>query len=104
MTIMTILIGIILFVAALASIWFWIKTLMVIFRDNTLMGVLAIFFSPIVQIIWYFSNKEKLSENERKDFKWLFITYALLFVLGFIFGLVYAAAMSTAYSAAPTAY
>lgn len=83
------LLAILLFIAVLVWLWFFIKTLVIIFRHSVLMGILAVLFSPLVHIIWYLSNKDRLSANERQVFGRFFIVYAITFVLGFALGYSY---------------
>lgn len=85
MSIITILAGILLLVVSLATLWYFIKTLMILSKDNTLLAILGFFFSPIVQIIWYLSNKNRISPDDRKSFLRFFITYALMFLTSLIF-------------------
>lgn len=86
---MTTILAVLLFIAALVWLWYFIKTLIIIFRHSVLMGILAVLFSPLVHIIWYLSNKDRLMTNERLVFSRFFIVYAIALVLGFAFGYSY---------------
>lgn len=85
MSLITILAAILLLIVSLAALWYFVKTLMILSKDNTLLAILGFFFSPIVQIIWYLSNKTRISLDDRKSFLRFFITYALMFLTSLIF-------------------
>ena len=55
--------------------WYWIRTSLIMLRQSALLGVLGFLFSPLAQLIYYFSNKNKLSIDDKQTFNryWLVI-------------------------------
>lgn len=76
--------GLAAIVAALASIWYLIQTVRVMWRYNSLMAVAAVFFSPFVHMIFYFMPKEDLDKQEATAFKRYFLSIGAIFFIGFI--------------------
>ena len=60
---MAMILLILLAIVAIAIIWFWIKSLIVM-KDNTLFLALSIFFSPITQIIYFFTKRDEMDDSE----------------------------------------
>lgn len=73
-----------LLIASLASLYYFIKSLLVIGRHNVLYAVLAFFFAPIVHIVFYLTQKESISLQERTSFKRYFMLIGATIVLAFI--------------------
>ncbi len=78
---MEILLGLVFIVVALASLWFWIRTLAIMNRENMGWSLGGFFVAPIVQIIFYITEKDNLSAKEKSPFKLFFITQAIIMVL-----------------------
>ena len=89
MTIWTILVGLLLVVSSLASLWYFVKTLIIMGKDSVLIAILAMLFSPIVHIVWYLSKRNQLTPAEKNSFKWLFISYLVLFITSLAFSYLY---------------
>lgn len=73
---LTIVLIVLLAVYAL-MFWYWIRTSLVMLRQSVLLGVLGFLFSPLAQLIYYFSNKNKLGMGDKKVFN----RYGLVIVL-----------------------
>lgn len=73
---LTIVLIVLLAVYAL-MLWYWIRTSLVMLRQSVLLGVLGFLFSPLAQLIYYFSNKNKLNMSDKKKFN----RYGLIIVL-----------------------
>ena len=58
-------------------LWYWIRTSLIMLRESVLLGVLGLLFSPLAQLIYYFSNKNKLGMDDKKVFN----RYGLIIVL-----------------------
>lgn len=101
MVIFTYLIAILLLIVSLASCWYFIKTLLVIINDSTLMGVISLLFAPIGHIIWYVAHKTTLNPSQRQDFRRLFISYLLMIILTVAFGYLYFKAVSSSVTVTP---
>ena len=79
---MAMILLILLAIVAIAIIWFWIKSLIVM-KDNTLFLALSIFFSPITQIIYFFTKRDEMDDSEISTMKKYFIAmgaYILLII------------------------
>ena len=74
---MAIIGGILAVVGGIAWLVLWILSLIKIFKaGDTLWGVLTIFFSPIVPIIWGFMNN-----NKKLAIQWIIV--AVVFFIGY---------------------
>lgn len=73
---LTIVLIVLLAVYAL-MLWYWIRTSLIMLRQSVLLGVLGFLFSPLAQLIYYFSNKNKLGMDDKKVFN----RYGLIIVL-----------------------
>lgn len=87
---------ILLGIVAIATLWFWIKSLIVM-KDNTLFLALGIFFSPIPQIIYFFTKRDEMDDTEAGTMKKYFIAmgaYIALLILYVIIAISQAPAAS----------
>ncbi len=75
---------ILLLIVSIASLYYFIRSLIVIGRQNTLYAVLAFFFAPIVHIVFYLTQKETISLEDRSYFKRYFMLIVATIVLVFI--------------------
>lgn len=75
---------ILLLIVSIASLYYFIRSLIVIGRQNTLYAVLAFFFAPIVHIVFYLTQKETISLEERSYFKRYFMLIVAMIVLAII--------------------
>ena len=75
---------IILLLVSIASLYYFVRSLIVIGRQNTLYAVLAFFFAPIVHIVFYLTQKETISLEDRSYFKRYFMLIVATIVLVFI--------------------
>lgn len=80
---MGIVLGIIFLIVALANLWFWIRTLIIMNRENILFAIGGFFIAPIVQIVFFLMHKDSLDDSESSAFKKYFICIGLIFVLAF---------------------
>lgn len=72
-----IIVLIVLLVVYALMLWYWIRTSLVMLRQSVLLGVLGFLFSPLAQLIYYFSNKNKLGMDDKKVFN----RYGLVIVM-----------------------
>lgn len=78
-----------LLVVYMMMFWYWIRTSLIMVQQSLLLGALGLLFSPIAQVIYYFSNKQKLPAEDNRTFcrYWLSIGLTVLISLvgAFIF-------------------
>ena len=72
---------ILLFIVSIASLYYFVRSLIVIGRHNTLYAVLAFFFAPIVHIVFYLTQKETIGIEDRSYFKRYFMLIGAAIVL-----------------------
>lgn len=72
---------ILLIIVSIASLYYFVRSLIVIGRHNTLYAVLSFFFAPIVHIVFYLTQKETISIEDRSYFKRYFMLIAVQIVL-----------------------
>lgn len=65
-----------------ASLWYFFQTIRVMWRYSFLVAIIAIFFVPIIHIIFYFFPKSGFNSDERAPFKKYFLSIAAIIVLG----------------------
>lgn len=65
-----------------ASLWYFFQTIRVMWRYNFLVAIIAIFFVPLVHIIFYFFPKSGFNSDEKAPFKKYFLSIAAIIVLG----------------------
>lgn len=92
---MSTILGLLLAIVALANIWFLIKTLIAMSRNNVLWAVGGFFFTPIVHIIYFFTQSDSLTADERQSFIRYFITFVILIVLAMGFGMTLASTLAS---------
>lgn len=85
---MATVLGILLLIAALANLWFLIKTLIIMSRNHILWAIGGFFFTPIVQIVYYFTEGKMLNPQDKQSFIYYFITFAVIFVLAIGFAIM----------------
>lgn len=79
--------GLVMIVFYVMLFWYLIRTVIIMGRQSALIAILGFFMSPIAQIIFYATSKDKLSIQDRTDFKryWLSIVLVLVFGIALIF-------------------
>lgn len=87
---------IILLLVSIASLYYFIRSLIVIGRHNTLYAVLAFFFAPIVHIVFYLTQKETIGIEDRSYFKRYFMLIGAVIVLAIIMGALMPSAIDSA--------
>lgn len=80
-SIVMIVVGLLLIVLYIALIWYFVRSIIIIGRQSTGIAILAFLFSPFAQIFYYLTNKDKLSLEDRRDFKRLFWLYIIVFII-----------------------
>lgn len=77
------LISVVLFLFV-ASLWYFFQTIRVMWRYNFLVAIIAIFFVPLVHIIFYFFPKSGFNSDERAPFKKYFLSIAAIIAVGIV--------------------
>lgn len=80
MLIMTLLV-----IVSIAVLVYWVKSL-IIMSSNTLFLILGIFFSPFVQIGYFFSQRDEMDDDQATTMKRYFIVMGVYIVV-FIFAM-----------------
>lgn len=78
------LIGIFAVLFSLVMLWYFIRSIGVMGKRSIWLAILALLFSPLPQIVFYFSQKDSLTPDEKqkmKRFFWIILAY-LVFVIG----------------------
>lgn len=78
------LIGIFAVLFSLVMLWYFIRSIGVMGKRSIWLAILALLFSPLPQIVFYFSQKDRLTQDEKqkmKRFFWIILAY-LVFVIG----------------------
>lgn len=81
---MGIVFSIIFGLLALAFLWYWIKSLIIMANRSVLLAIAGFIFAPLAQIIYYFAEKNNLNTNEKTVLTRLMITWVASMVLGII--------------------
>lgn len=87
---------ILLLIVSIASLYYFVRSLIVIGRHNTLYAVLAFFFAPIVHIVFYLTQKETIGIEDRSYFKRYFMLIGAVIVLAIIMGALMPSAIDSA--------
>ena len=66
MTILMSVCGILTIILAIASIWYFVKSLILLGRNNVLLGIAGLIFWPFTQIIFYLAERSRLSTEDKK--------------------------------------
>lgn len=66
MSIITILFGFILIVLMLVALWYYLKSVVVMAKRHVLLGVAALFFAPIAQLVYYLAEKANITMADKK--------------------------------------
>lgn len=66
MTVLMSVCGILTIILAIASIWYFVKSLILLGRNNVLLGIAGLFFWPLTQIIFYLAERRRLSTEDKK--------------------------------------
>ena len=66
MTILMSVCGILTIILAIASIWYCVKSLILLGRNNVLLGIAGLLFWPLTQIIFYLAERSRLSTEDKK--------------------------------------
>lgn len=72
----------------MAMFWYDIKSIGIMGKRSIWLGILAFLFVPLAQIVFYFSQKNSLTLDERKTMKrffWVFLAYFILVICVTIF-------------------
>lgn len=77
---MAMILLILLIIVAIATLWFWVKSLIVM-KDNTLFLALGIFFSPIPQIIYFFTKRDEMDDSDIDTMKKYFMAMGAYTIL-----------------------
>lgn len=77
---MAMILLILLIIVAIAVLWFWVKSLIVM-KDNTLFLALGIFFSPIPQIIYFFTKRDEMDDSDIGTMKKFFMAMGAYIIL-----------------------
>ena len=78
------LIGIFAVLFSLVMLWYFIRSIGVMGKRSIWLAILALLFSPLPQIVFYFSQKDRLTPDEKRKMKrcfWIILAY-LVFVIG----------------------
>ena len=68
--------------------WYWIRTSLIMMRQSVLLGILGLLFSPLAQLVYYFSNKNKLNISDKKEFSRYWLVIVLTIVISIIGAMV----------------
>lgn len=66
MTVLMSVCGILTIILAIAAIWYFVKSLILLGRNNVLLGIAGLFFWPLTQIIFYLAERRRLSTEDKK--------------------------------------
>ena len=84
MTILMSVCGILTIILAIASICYFVKSLILLGRNNVLLGIAGLLFWPLTQIIFYLAERSRLSTEDKK----VLIHSGWMWLGGVIFGTV----------------
>lgn len=76
--------GFMMVIAGLATLWYLIQTLRIMWSYSSLLAILAFLFSPIVHIVFYLIPKDGFGGHEKLMFKRYFLSIFSLAALGFL--------------------
>ena len=65
-------------------LWYWIRTSLIMMRQSIFLGILGLLFPPLAQLIYYFSNKNKINMSDKKEFNRYWQVMILTIVLSII--------------------
>ena len=68
----------------IASLWYFFQTIRVMWRYSFLVAIIAIFFVPLVHIIFYFFPKNGFNSDDKEPFKKYFLSIAAIIALGIV--------------------
>ena len=74
--------GLVVLVFFVASLWYLFQTIRIMWRFSFFIAIAAIFFSPLIHIIFYFFPKSGFDSYERGVFKKYFFSLGAIFILG----------------------
>lgn len=75
-------------VLLLAITWFWVRTLIIMNRENILFAIGGFFIAPVVQFFFFLSYKDTMDSAESAIFKKYFMFNVSLFLLWFALVLI----------------
>ena len=78
-------------VVYIITFWYGIRTLVIMARQSIWLAILGFLFSPLAQIIYYFSNKNRLDAVDRQ----VFYRYGLAMVVTLILSIIGAIMFTT---------
>lgn len=67
MTILMSVCGILTIILAIAAIWYFVKSLILLGRNNVLLGIAGLFFLAIDSNYFLFSRKKKITDKEQRS-------------------------------------
>ncbi len=76
-------------------LWYLIRTIIIMGRQSFLLGILGFLFSPITQIIYYLSQKNQLSAEDKKDFNRFWLLFAAVIIITIIASVVFSSFSAT---------
>lgn len=76
------IIGLAAIITIIASLWYLIQTVKIMWGYSSLWAILAVLFNPIVQIIFYFIPKDTFFGHEKLIFKRYFLSLLAMILLG----------------------
>ena len=76
------IIGLAAIITIIASLWYLIQTVKIMWGYSSLWAVLAVLFNPIVQIVFYFIPKDTFFGHEKLMFKRYFLSLLVMTLLG----------------------
>lgn len=87
--IVAVMIGLV--VLYILTFWYGIRTLLIMARQSIWLALLGFLFAPLAQIIYYFSNKNRLNMVDKQVFYRYGLAMALTLVLSVIGALMFTA-------------
>ncbi|WP_201576018.1 tetratricopeptide repeat protein [Psychrobacter sp. H8-1] len=75
-------------ILSIGILWYFIKTIRIIWRYNSLLAVAAVIFGPMIQIVFYLMPKDEFDRHEASLFKKYFLLIGLVALLGIIAAIV----------------
>lgn len=69
---------------AVATLWYLLQTVRIMWGYNSLIAIAAVIFIPFVHMVFYFMPKDELSKHEKEVFKKYFIAIGAIAFMGVI--------------------
>lgn len=74
------ILSLLMIITSIAVLVYWVKSLIVM-SSNTLFLILGIFFSPLVQIGYFFSQRDEMDDDQATTMKRFFIVMGVYVVV-----------------------